>query len=141
MPHNRNKVTFNEKVVLINIGREWREGLTADQLYERTRRYWHCDPANHDAEYAASVAKGIVREVYRIDRWDRVDLRKEKIDATRLMRTPPPKILDRWAFHGEVADNMRHYVDGDVSHYRRRGNAGPLIWVNCGKRKQAGIDR
>jgi hypothetical protein len=49
MPNRGQKATFREKVVLINIGLEWREGLTPDQLYERTRRYWHRDPANHDA--------------------------------------------------------------------------------------------
>ena len=132
--------TFKEKVVLINIGREWTEGLTADQLYERTRRYWHCNPANHDAEYAVSVAKGIVREIYCIDGWDAVDLRKETIDPTRLMKTPPPKTFLRWAFRGLVAHKMRLYVGTNVSHYRRHGNANPLIWLNCGKRKQAGID-
>jgi hypothetical protein len=131
---------IKEKAVLINIGREWREGLSADQLYERTRRYWHCNPANHDAKYAFSVAKGIVREVYRIDGWDRVDLRKEQIDLTRLRSTPPPKILDRWAFHGEVAADMQHYLGTNVSHYRRHGMASPLIWLNCERNKQAGID-
>jgi hypothetical protein len=139
MPSERNS-TFNAKVVLINIGREWREGLTPDQLYERTRRYWRCNPANHDAEYAVSVANGIVREVYRIDGWDPVDLRKEKIDPTRQMNTPPPKTLDRWAFRGEVAGEMQHYLGTKVSHYRRHGNADPLIWLNCKKTKQAGID-
>lgn len=134
---DRNAI-FMENVVLINIGLEWREGLTAGQLYERTRQYWHCNPAIHDAEYAASVAKGIVQEVYRIDDWDPVDLRKEKIDPTRLMKTPPPKILDRWAFRGRVADEMRHYVGADVRHYRRHGNANPLIWLDSKKRRKAG---
>jgi uncharacterized protein len=139
MPNEHNP-TVKEKVVLINIGREWREGLTAGQLYERTRRYWVLNPANHDAKYAFSVAEGIVREVYRIDGWNTVDLRKEKIDPTRLMNTPPPKILDRWAFRGEVADEMRHYVGADVSRYRLHGNANPLIWLNCERERQAGID-
>jgi hypothetical protein len=141
MGKTRQPVVFKERVVLINIGREWREGLTAQQLYERTRRYWHCNPANHDAQYAVSVAKGTVREVYRIDGWDRVDLRREKIDPSRLMKTPPPTILDRWAFHGEVASEMGHYLGADVSHYREHGNANPLIWLNCGRNRQAGIDR
>jgi len=140
MPKSGNNASFREKVVLINIGREWREGLTAGQLYERTRRYWVCKPANHDAMYALSVAKGTVREVYRIDSWEAVDLRKEKIDPTRLMKTPPPKILDRWAFHGEVANEMQHHRGTNVNHYRRHGNASPLIWLNCNKATQAGID-
>ncbi len=100
MDKSANSANFKEKVVLINIGREWREGLTPDQLYERARRYWHCNPSNHDAEYAVSVARGVVREIYRIEGWDPVDLRTEKIDPSRLMNTPPPKILDRWAFRG-----------------------------------------
>lgn len=140
MSKREHDTNVSEKVVLVNIGREWREGLTPDQLYERTRRYWHCNPANYDARYAASVAKGIVREVYRIDGWDRVDLRKEALDPTRLMRTPPPKILDRWAFRGEVAAEMQHYLGANVSHYRKRGMSNPLIWLNCKRKRQAGID-
>jgi hypothetical protein len=140
MPNSKRVANVKEKAVLINIGKEWREGLTPEQLYERTRRYWVLNPANHDAKYAFSVAKGIVREVYRLGGWGRVDLRKETIDPTRLKRTPPPKILDRWAFRGQVADEMHHYVGADVSHYRKRGNAGPLIWLNCDKGRQAGVD-
>jgi hypothetical protein len=134
------KADFKEKVVLVNIGREWRDGLTPEQLYERTRRYWVCKPSNHDARYAVSVAKGIVREVYQIDGWDQVDLRTEAIDPSRLMKTPPPKILKRWAFRGVVAIEMSHYRGADVSHYRKRGMASPLIWLNCEKKPQAGID-
>ncbi len=134
------KAELNEKVVLINIGLEWRDGLTPEQLYERTRRYWHCNPDNHDAKYAVSVAKGVVREVYRIDGWDPVDLRTEVIDPTRLKRTPPPKTLDRWAFRGEVANEMQHYVGGNVSHYPKPGMANPLIWLNCEKGRRAGIN-
>src|SRR4051812_14104878 len=103
MEKRSQKPNIKERVVLINIGREWRTGLTPDQLYERTRRYWHCNPSNHDARYAFSVAKGIVREVYEISGWGPVDLTREVLDPTRLRRTPEPKILHRWALEGKVA--------------------------------------
>jgi hypothetical protein len=139
MPEGGRTVHFGEKVVLVNIGLEWREGLTADQLYERTRRYWHCTPDNHDAEFAVSVANGIVREVYRIEGWDPVDLRKEKLDPTRLKKTPPPRILDRWAFRATVASEMQHYLGADVGHYRRRGMSNPLIWLDSKSKRRTGI--
>lgn len=123
---------ISEAVALINIGVEWHRGLpgSAERLYERTRRYWAINPSLHPAKYAMAVARGIVREVYRIDKWERVDTRQEEFDNTRLGATIPKRAI-RWAFTGSVAPEMQHYVGKSVTHYRKHGNANPVIWLNC----------
>lgn len=123
---------ITEKVVLINIGREWHDQLTPEQLYERTHGYWVCNPNNHDAQYACAVAKGIVREVYRILGWKKIDLDNIDLDTTRTNTDKSPvKTRGRWEFQGEIAPEMKRYVGASVAHYRKRGNANPLIWINC----------
>ena len=134
------QLTLPENVVLINIGKEWKETLTPAQLYERTRRYWVCQPANYDAKYAMCVAKGVVREVYEIDQWSRVNMRNEILDSTRSVRNPSYKIQDRWVFSGKICSEMARFVGADVGRYRKHGNANPLIWMKRRKIKQAGID-
>jgi hypothetical protein len=52
--------TIKEPVVLINIRREWFRGVPPDQLYERTRQYWYCNPERHHAMYAMAVRTGVI---------------------------------------------------------------------------------
>ncbi len=58
--------------ILIKIERQWHPRLTPEQLYERTRRYWTCQPEKKRVppRIAICVARGVVREVYDIHRWD-----------------------------------------------------------------------
>jgi hypothetical protein len=133
---------ISEKVVLVNIGREWHEGLTPEQLYERTHGYWACNPNYHDAEYAFAVAKGIVREVYKIRGWKRIALDGINLDETRINTDKSSvKTRERWEFDADIAVELRHYVGTSVARYRKHGNANPLIWVNCSAKSvtQAGI--
>lgn len=64
-------LNFAGPAILIKIEKEWSNQLTPDALYERTRRYWVCSPHNRNPQpqYALAVARGLVREVYRIDHW------------------------------------------------------------------------
>lgn len=101
------------RVVLIRFTRLYGEVRTAEELYERTRQSWKMAPDRRKPAYAFSVFDGIVRAVYRIDRWERV----------------PGK---RWAFHGEIDVDMEaRYVWKDVSSYLSVGAQNPIKYVNC----------
>src|SRR6266446_2246879 len=78
--------------ILIKIAKEWRPGLTPDQLYERTRRYWICSPTRKKTppQFAFSIAKGLIVQVFKINDWEDYDMSKVVIDPTRLFRTRPP---------------------------------------------------
>lgn len=121
--------------VLINIGQEWQRGMAADseKLYERTRRYWACDPERHRAaKYAFAASRGIIREVYAIQGWSRHDMRTIQYDDGRA-RTPNHKLktLWRWSFEGKPAPEMRDYVGTMLDPPRKPFAANPISWVNC----------
>lgn len=123
---------ITEKVVLINIRREWYRGIPAEILYERTCRYWYCNPLLHSAEYAMAICYGVIREVYRIDDWTRVDLSKVRHDPTRKAGgkgLPARKI--RWEFKGRPSIEMQRYVSQSVRHLQAPGAQNPIKWVNC----------
>jgi hypothetical protein len=87
------------------------------------------------------VAEGVVREVYTIRGWYRVNLDEVDLDLSRVaVDRSLPKQRIRWYFDGELALELQHYVGKSVRHYRKRGNANPLIWLNCSKPEaQAGL--
>ena len=118
-----------EPVVLLNLAREWDPKLSPDDLYERTRRYWHCAPQRHAADYAMAVGDGVIREVYRIESWSEVDMATAQLDPRRKRAGRPlPHHTRRQAFEGHVADDMQHYVGKSVRHLVGQN---PIRWLNC----------
>lgn len=69
----------SEPSLLIRIAREWRPGLSDEQLYERVRRYWRIQPQRRQREpvLAYGVADGVIRAVYRIEAWETYDMAVE----------------------------------------------------------------
>ena len=63
---NPDEATITEHVILIRINRLYRSGMDVDSLYDATRGVWVIGPRREHAEYAFSVFKGIVMEVYKI---------------------------------------------------------------------------
>ncbi len=114
------KIEINEPSILIRVNKLFRYGMTADELYEITRGNWVVGKRREKAKYAFSVYRGIVREIYKFDRWFRVPARGDT-EKTRM----------RWRFDGEVADELSHYIFGDVSHYFSKGHLNPIKYLNC----------
>lgn len=101
--------------VLIRIARNFSPTMTEDRLYEATRKWWVSNPHRHEPDYAFSVARGVVRAVYRIDRWER--------------STSDPR---RWAFHGSRDEELeRRYKGAGVSEHFTQGAQNPITYVNC----------
>lgn len=111
-------------VLLIRIAREFHNGMTDDALYESTRSWWRVNGSRAGkAEWALSVFSGVVRAVYRIDKWERAspqDLAKK------------PLREGRWGFIGQRDPELEAlYLYRDVSGYFVRGNQNPVRYVNC----------
>jgi hypothetical protein len=112
------KDEFLQPTIIIRINRLWHRDITADALYEATRKWWRVryDVAK-DYEIALSVADGIVREVYKISEWRDCDGRKP--DASHKVRL---QFVGKVASH-EIRDRfLNRRVDGLF----KRGDAYPI---------------
>lgn len=126
--------------ILIKIERQWDPSLTAEQLYERTRRYWVCRPERHPVPptHALSVARGIVREAYEIAYWEEYpDMRRETMDPTRrtVSGRKSAAINARRGFVGTpVTDpDLRRALVGRSVRHVAFGSGSPIAYVGCGR--------
>jgi len=107
-------IPITEPAILIIINRLYRRGMSQSELYDGTRKHWKIGKRREKAQYAFCVSNGLVRQVYKIEKWH-----------------PSEHTLGRWYFEGEIAEEMRHYVGGDIRQYLRRGAQNPIVYVNC----------
>ena len=111
---------IHERAVLIRIPRLYRPTMTANDLYEATRKWWVLNP-ERDPDFAFTIVGGVVKAVFRVHGWEQ----------------PPPaervgRLERRWAFRGVRDDVMeRRYVGADVAESFPRGAANPVRYVNC----------
>ncbi|MDH5507092.1 MAG: hypothetical protein OEZ02_07705 [Anaerolineae bacterium] len=114
------KINIVEPSILITVNKQFRYGMSPDELYEITRGNWIVAARREDAEYAISVYRGVVRQVYKIHSWSHAEARNEAHNTR-----------DRWRFDGEIADDLFHYIGGEVGHYVKKGNQNPIHYLNC----------
>ena len=110
-----------EPAMLIRINELFRDDMSASELYDATRSSWRVSLNRaSNVEYALSVYKGIVREVYMITAWQEAD------------PTAHEKNKGRVEFIGEIAeDEVRDkYKLHSVKHYFKKGNIAPFMYVN-----------
>lgn len=103
----------DEPVLLININKLFNREMTADELYEATRKFWVVGNRRNNAKFAVATYRGLTREVYLIDDW----CQRGK----------------RWGFNGRLADeatrmNLRYKSVSEIS---KRGAANPIRYFNC----------
>lgn len=112
---------ITEPSMLIRINELFRDDMSAEELYNATRSSWRVslNRANN-VEYALSVYKGIVREVYLITAWQEAD------------PTAHEKNNGRFEFIGNIAeDTIRNkYKLKSVKHYFKKGNMAPFMYIN-----------
>ena len=120
-------VSVTEPALLIRIAKLYKPGMSPEQLYEATRGVWKLGPDKDAAEYALSVANGIVQEVYAIGAW-------YQAGSTPYNTRPISEVAipGRWEFTGTIAPEAvrQKYVGSSVAHYFRPGNANPVNYVN-----------
>jgi hypothetical protein len=115
-----------EPLVILKINRRWAPTMSVDQLYETTRGWWAANPRRmFRAEYAAGVAHGIIRSVYRVDSW------RERVPGDRDWHEDFGN-HPRWGFCGAPAPELAHLIGQSVKHMHKQGAANPVVPLNCG---------
>ena len=123
--------------ILIKIERQWLPTLTPQELYERTRRYWVCQPEKKPRPpvVAISVARRLIREVYEIDGWEEYpDIMGADRDPTRIPQKTG-KTRRRRGFLGQVTRDaaLRTSLVGKSIRGIPFGKGNPIAYVNCGR--------
>ncbi|CAD5374675.1 conserved hypothetical protein [Rubrivivax sp. A210] len=120
-------LTVTEPALLIRIAKLHRPGMTPQQLYEATRGVWKLGPDKDSAEYALSIAGGVVQEVYTVATWHGAGTTPYTTRPLTQVAVP-----NRWEFSGKVAPAAIRdkYVGKNIAHYFAKGNASPVNYVN-----------
>lgn len=117
---------IEEPVVAININQTFRDGLSVKDLYDFTRGIWRLSKERaEDAQFAFSVYKGVIKEVYEIKNWlpagsTSYNCRKFKLEDKK----------NRYEFVGNVASNdIRDKYIGNMMPELHSQN--PIRYYNC----------
>lgn len=104
-------VTFDEPCIIININRLYTRGISDQKLYDSTRASWILGVKRDRAKYAIASYRGLVREVYAIEKWQPNG--------------------DRWEFIGKVAeDKIRDkYLNQSLENYIKKGGQNPIRYT------------
>ena len=121
--------SIDENVIIFRIAK-YQHGMSAREIYDLTRRCWKVNVEKaRKADLAFAVYKGIVLEVYRIDKWVPGHSTYNSIPVSDEIKRRD-KQQGRWEFEGRVADNLREkYVGKNVSGFFKRGNQHPFIYI------------
>ena len=115
---------LQENIAIIKINKTYREGMSALELYDATRGCWKRKIESvNKAEYVFSVVFGIVKEVYKVDRWFPAEqLNRETINED------PVYNAGRIAFDGKIADEpiRTKYIGCSVTKLFKHGEADPV---------------
>jgi hypothetical protein len=122
--------------LLLNISRQYENGMTRKQLYERTRKYWKLNPNSYkQVKRAVAVADNIIRAIYCIDDWIPVDMEvieAESKDADRRYGDDidrPSKSRHRWEFIGKEDREAWGKFVGQPIPQELRKRQNPISWV------------
>ncbi len=113
------KIEIREPVLLSIVNRHYRRGMSAAELYEITRGNWVVGKRRKQVNYGFAVYRGIVREVYAVERW-----------FPTTARDVNQKTQQRWQFDGRIAVELQYYVGGSVEEYLSLGAQNPIRYIN-----------
>ncbi len=119
-----------DPVVLIRMNELYRNGMSAQELYDATRGVWILSLERaRGAKYAFAVFEGIVKEVYEPELWQdaRVDSYETRKDLT------PEDGKGRIEFIGKLAPEAirSKYIDKSVANSFVFGSQNPCKYINC----------
>lgn len=126
---------INDRVIAICINQQYKRCKNAADLYTCTRGLWRLKRERAEgAKYAFAIYRGIVKEVFEIEKWLAAtksfsDFWVEKLNSHG--RTISPKEhIGRYEFVGRIAPEFirKKYV-GQVIPTRHKGN--PILYFNC----------
>lgn len=124
-------VEITDPVIIINIARLYRPGMSAAALYDASRHAWRVRPDRHKPDLALAVAGGIIREVYEIAQW----LPAGSTFRTNDQHGDGAHDADptRFEFVGRIAEPSvrKRYLHRSVECYFKPGAQNPIKYVNC----------
>ena len=127
--YDRGAAEIDVPAVLLNLNRQFDRALTDEQLYERTRGFWVMNPDKHrNVKYAMAVAYGVIREVYRIESWERLPVGEIVESDLRRVDESERRSTIRCAFVGSVATDIRERF---IYKSLPDRSQNPVRWVNC----------
>jgi len=109
------EANIEEPAILININNLYQRDMSEKEIYDATRKSWKISISHvSDIKIACSVYRGIIREVFTINRW-----------------LPSPEVKGRYMFEGKVAPkNVREkYINKSISKYWKKGSRNPIKYV------------
>ena len=110
--YDAREVTITEPAIIININRLYKRFMTDEDLYKSTRSSWVIgENRRNTAQYAIAAFRGLVREVYEIESWNRTG--------------------KRWEFIGRIApDQIRNkYLNQSLDKYVKKGSRNPIRYT------------
>jgi len=124
-----------EPVILITVNRWYRRGISPERLYEITRGKWVIGIRRNRAKYAFAVYKGVIREVYEIERWTPAPIEDYEVIRPWIPENSTEakiKVKERWQFEGKVGEDLlKRYVGQSTENYQVVGAQNPIRYVNC----------
>lgn len=125
--YSKQKVEVVESTIFIRINQMFRYSMSEIELYDITRGQWKINTERaNNAKYAFAIYEGIIQEVYSILLW---------LEAGKTLNTRNEKeaIKGRFEFIGNIAESeiRNKYKYKSVEHYFRKGNANPIMYLNC----------
>ena len=125
---------IEEPAILIRINRTFEPSMDRKVLFDYTRGRWKLKTERaKNAKYGIAVYKGIVQEVYEIEKWHNAGT----TESTRKPNDRPDlnstkSLAGRYEFTGKLAPEeiRKKYNLKSVKHYFVRGNANPINYVN-----------
>ncbi len=124
--YDRQPVQIGEPSILIRINTAFRYSMSSIELYDSTRGQWRVNLRQaRKANYAFSVYKGIIQEVYVIFSWF-------PGSSTFNVRVNDNPIEGRYEFIGNIAPDLirNKYRFKSVEHYFKKGSANPIMYLN-----------
>lgn len=108
------KRDIKHRVIIINVNKTYKEGVSP---YEATRKSWKCRLSKlKQVEYVFSEYKGIVRKIYKPEKWLQDEANTK-----------------RYLFEGiEVTDKaiLDLYLNKHLINCRKKGNRNPIRYIN-----------
>jgi hypothetical protein len=125
--YSKQEVEVIEPSIFIRINQKFRYSMTEIELYDFTRGQWKINTERaNKAKYAFAIYEGIIQEVYTVLFW---------IEAGKTLNTrnDTDAANDRFEFIGNIAEpEIRNkYKYKSLEHYFRKGNANPIMYINC----------
>lgn len=125
----------DEPVVAINIAEQYPLVRNSDDLYNRTRGFWRIKKESAEkANFAFAVYKGVVKEVYEINRWEPAKVQTGQISLSklnsRIVETGTTVNFGRYQFVGKVAqESVRNkYLERHIPIVHGQS---PILYFNC----------